>query len=154
MESKSSLNRSIEGASKHYSSLFSLPSLKTVLLALATTCVITGLFTLVVPHSLGLTSALFFGFSLFALTLIADLTLTRLVLRKDPIYTLRRTLTLSLVSWGIWLIFIIIGAVLSSPFGLLLWVKFCLLGYAVVITLRAVVFMCRRLDSPRRCRPP
>jgi putative membrane protein len=141
MESKSSLNRSIEGASKHYSSLFSLPSLKKALLALAATCVIIGLTTIIVPHSRGLADALFFGFLLFALTLIADLALSKLVLKKDPIYTLRRTLTVSLVSWGFWLIFVITGAALSSPFGLLIWVKFYLLGYAVVITLRAVVFM-------------
>jgi hypothetical protein len=81
-----------------------------------------------------------FGISLFALTIAADLIITQLLLRRDQIFSLRRTLVLSLVGWVFWLIFILIGLALTFPFGALIWVKLCLVGYATVVTLRAVVF--------------
>ena len=141
MESKSSLNRSIDDATKHYSSMFSLPSLKTALFAVAVTCFVIGLSTFVASPSQGLTGVLVLGFSLFVLTLIADLIISKLLLRGDPIYSLRRTTVLSLFGWLFWLLFIVIGVALSFPFGLLLCVKLSLLGFAAVITLRAVVFI-------------
>jgi putative membrane protein len=141
MESKSSLNRSIDSAAKHYSSMFSLPSFKKALFAVAVICFVVGFSALVAHPSPGLTGALVLGFSLFVLTLTADLMISKLVLRSDPIYSLRRTLTLSLVGWLFWLFFIVIGVALSFPFGWLLWVKLSLLGFAAVITLRGVVFI-------------
>ena len=141
MESKSSLNRSIDGAAKHYSSMFSLPSFKKALFAVAVICFVIGLSAFVVSPSRGLTGVLVLGFSLFVLTLIADLIISKLLLRDDPIFSLRRTLALSLFGWLFWLFFIVIGVALSFPFGLLLWVKLSLLGFAAVITLRAVVFI-------------
>ena len=141
MESKSSLNRSIDSASKHYSSMFSLPSFKKALLAIAAVCIIVGLSTFFVSSKYGLIGSFAFGVSLFALTIAADLIITQLLLRRDLIYSLRRTLVLSLVGWLFWLIFILIGLALSFPFGSLIWVKLCLVGYAAVITLRAVVFI-------------
>ena len=141
MGSQSQLNRSIDNASKHYSSMFSLPSLKTAILLLAAVCIIAGFSTFFVSSTYGLIGVLVFGISLFALTVVADLIITQSLLRQDPIYSLRRTLTLSLVGWLVWLIFMIIGLLLSFPFGSLIWVKLCLVGYAAVITLRAVVFI-------------
>ncbi len=141
MESKSSLNRSIDGAAKHYSSMFSLPSFKKALFAVAVICFVIGLSTFVASPSQGITGVLVLGFSLFVLTLIADLIISKLLLRGDPIYSLRRTIMLSLFGWLFWLLFIVIGVALSFQFGLVLWVKLSLLGYAAVITLRAVVFI-------------
>jgi putative membrane protein len=63
----------------------------------------------------------------------------KVLLKGDPIFSLRRVVILSLFSWSIWLLFIVIGALLSPSFGFLLWVKFCLLGYATIITLKIVV---------------
>src|SRR5208283_4579305 len=141
MESKSSLNRSIDDATKHYSSMFSLPSFKKALFAVAVLCFVVGLSTFVASPSKGLTGFLVLGFSLFVLTLIADLIISKLLLRGDPIYSLRRTTVLSLIGWLIWLLFIVIGVALSFPFGLVLWIKLSLLGFAAVVTLRAVVFI-------------
>jgi putative membrane protein len=67
--------------------------------------------------------------------------ITQLLLRRDLIFSLRRTLVLSFVGWVFWLIFILIGLVFSFPFGSLIWVKLCFVGYAAVVTLRAVVFI-------------
>jgi len=140
MESQNQLNRSIDSASKHYSSMFSLPSFKKALLAVAAICIIIGFSTFFVTSKNGLIGSFLFGISLFALTIAADLIITQLLLRRDQIFSLRRTLVLSLVGWVFWLIFILIGLALTFPFGALIWVKLCLVGYATVVTLRAVVF--------------
>ena len=100
MESKSSLNRSIDGAAKHYSSMFSLPSFKKALFAVAVLCFVIGLSTLAASLSRGLIDVLVLGLSLFALTLIADLVMSKVLLRNDQIYSLRRTLLLSFVGLG------------------------------------------------------
>jgi putative membrane protein len=141
MESKSSLNRSIDGAAKHYSSMFTLPSFKKSFLAVAVLCFVIGLSTLAAPLSRGLIDGLVLGLSLFALTLLADLVMSKVLLRNDQIYSLRRTLFLSLVGLGVWLVFTVIGVALSFSFGWLLWVKLSLLGYAAIITLRIIVLI-------------
>ena len=141
MESKSQLNRSIDSASKHYSSMFSLPSFKKAILAVAAVCIVAGVSAFFVSSRYGLIGSFAFGVSLFALTIAADLIITQLLLRRDLIFSLRRTLVLSLVGWGFWLVFMLFGLALSFPLGSLIWVKLCLVGYAAVITLRAVVFI-------------
>ena len=141
MESKSSINRSIEGASKHYSSMFPLPSFKKTLVAVALLCVIIGFSTFFVAPTQGLIGVLLLGLSLFILTLTADLLTNKVLLKGDPIFSLRRTLFLSLASFILWLIFIILGIGLSFPFGWSLWVQLSLLGYAAIVTLRIVVLM-------------
>ncbi len=140
MESKSQLNSSIDSASKHYTSMFSLPSLKTAVVAVAALCIIAGLSAFFVSSRDGLLGSFAFGISLLVLTIAADLIITQLLLRRDLIFSLRRTLVLSLVGWVFWLIFILIGLAFSFPFGSLIWVKLCLVGYAAVVTLRTVVF--------------
>jgi putative membrane protein len=109
------------------------------LAAVAVFCVVIGVLTFAVVPSQGLIGALLLVVSLFVVTLTADLVMSKVLLKCDPIFTLRRTLVLSLAGFGFWLVFIILGVGLSLPFGALLWVKFCLLGYAVIITLRIVV---------------
>ena len=139
MESKSTLNKSIDSASKHYSSMFSLPSFKKALAGVAVLSFVIGVFAFVASPSQDLTNALILGLSLFVLTLVADLLMNKVLLRGDPIFSLRRIFVLSLAGFVFWLLFIIIGVGLSFPFGWLLWVKLSLLGYGVIVTLRIVV---------------
>ena len=141
METGSSLNRSMDDAKKHYSSMFYLPSFKRALFAVAILCLLVAFSSYAVVPSRGFMLALVLGISLFVLTLAADLIISRLLLRGDPIYTLRRTTDLSLFSWAFWLVFISIGVALSFSFGWLVWVKLCLLGFAAIVTLRIIVFM-------------
>ena len=142
MATEGSLNHSMNSALKHYSSMFFLPSYKKSLLAIAVICIgIVGLSTFALFSSKGLTSGLALGISLFALTLIADSVVSKVILKVDPIYLLRRTLVLSLFCWLLWLLFIAIGVALGFAFGSLLWIKLCLLGYAAVVTLRGVVLI-------------
>ena len=138
MASENSLNHSMDSATKHYSSMFSLPSYKKALLAVAIICIIAiNLCTVVLFPSF---VSLALGISLFAITYVTTTILSKYLLKKDPIFTARRNLALSAVCWLIWLVFIILGVGLSFWFSLLLWVKLSLLGFAAVVTLRVLVF--------------
>jgi putative membrane protein len=133
------LNKSINNAQKHYSSLFSLPTLKKAVLLLFVICLANGFST--VSFSLSFEEVIQ-GFSMgilfFFLTIACDLFISKILL-DDPIFTSRRTIVLSLFNWFVWFFFIIIGLVFSVFIDYSWWAKFCLLGFSVVLTLRAVV---------------
>jgi len=118
--------------------MFSLPSLKKALLAIGVICV-AGVSVVAFALFPSIMSLLV-GISLFAVTLLADSAVSQLVLNSDPIFTMRRTLVLSLVGWLFWFLLLSLGGGLSLWFGWLVWVKFSLLGYATVLTLRVLVF--------------
>src|SRR5665647_2635265 len=83
MASDSSLNHSMDGATKHYSSMFFLPSYKTVLIGVAALCIIAvNLCTFLLFPSLG---SLALGISLFALVYISDTVVSKILLKTDPI---------------------------------------------------------------------
>ncbi|HLN89914.1 MAG TPA: DUF2070 family protein [Candidatus Binatia bacterium] len=138
MDTDNSLNTSIDSAKKHYSSMFTLPSFKKALLAIALLCVaVVSLSTFALFHSV---NSLILGITLFAVTFLGDSVTNKIILKNDPIFTMRRTLVLSLAGWLFWLLFIAIGVGLSFAFNSLIWVKLCLLGFAAVVTLRFLVF--------------
>jgi putative membrane protein len=126
-------------AKKHYSSLFSLPSYKQSLIYSAAICVAgAGLTTYVMSNSI---ISLVLGVFFFAVTVFADLFISLMVLKDDPIFILRRTSAVSLVGWLIWLVFMTLGTVMGAFFDMVLWVKFVLFGFAAILTLRALVIM-------------
>jgi putative membrane protein len=138
-----SLNHSMNSALKHYSSMFFLPAFQKAVATVAVLCIggVT-LSTFALFFSVDkLVSSLFLGVSVFAAVLSADYVISKIVLGKDPIYVLRRTVALSLFCWLLWMFFIILGVAFGAFFGWLWWVKFCLLGFAAVTTFRAVVFI-------------
>jgi putative membrane protein len=145
MATEDSLNHSLNSALKHYSSMFFLPSSRKAVSAIAGLCIgIVGSSTFALFLSVeGLISSLFFGVSLFATTLIFDYVTSKTVFGNDPIYVLRRTVALSLFCWILWLFFIIPGVILGAVFNLWQWwwINLCLLGFAAVLTFRAVVFI-------------
>jgi putative membrane protein len=135
-----SLNQSINKAQRHYSSLFFLPSFKTAVAAITVLCIATGLSTSIFFSSFNdFAVGLLLGVALLATNLTVDLVLSKTL--RDPIFVLRRTVVLSLFSWGFWFIFIIIGTILGAMFGFLWGVKLCLLGFATLVTLRTVVLI-------------
>jgi len=144
-----SLNHSMNSALKHYSSMFFLPPFQKTVATVAVLCIggvslSTFALTLQLPSlSLadGLLRSLFLGVSVFAAVLFSDYVMSKIVLRKDPIYVLRRTMALSLFCWVLWMFFIVLGVAFGAFFGWLWWVKLCLLGFAAVTTFRAVVFI-------------
>ena len=149
METSDSLNHSMNSALKHYSSMFFLPSFQKAIAAVALICIggvgiSTFFITLHLPGASlvdGLAEGLLLGVSLFAAVLLADYLISKTALRRDPIYVLRRAMALSLFCWILWLFFVILGVIFGAIFGLELWVDFCLLGFAAVVTFRAVVFI-------------
>ncbi|MBT0160250.1 DUF2070 family protein [Candidatus Bathyarchaeota archaeon A05DMB-2] len=142
MTTEISLNHSMNSALKHYSSMFFLPPFKKAVVALAVVCIgVVGLSTLFFSTFEGLLTSLFFGVSLFGVTLLCDVATSKLVLGNDPIYVLRRAVALSLFGWILWTFFIIIGVVCGIAFDLWWWIKLCLLGFAALVAFRAVVFI-------------
>jgi putative membrane protein len=139
MASESSLNHSLDSAKRHYSSMFFLPSFNKALLAVALICIAgVSLSAFAIFHSI---NSLILGTSVFVVTFLMDLVISKIVLKCDPIFSMRRTLVLSLAGWLLWLFFNALGVGLSFVFSSLLWVKLCLLGFAVVVTLRSLVFI-------------
>ena len=101
--------------------MFFLPKYKTALIGVAVICIaaISLCTYLVFPSiiSIGL------GVSLFVGTYITDLIVCKVLFKSDPIFSMRRTTVVSLVGWGIWLVFSALGVGLASLFGWMLWVK-------------------------------
>ncbi|MGW8289492.1 MAG: DUF2070 family protein, partial [Candidatus Bathyarchaeia archaeon] len=143
MATDDSLNHSLNSALKHYSSMFFLPAFQKSVGTLAVLCIGgVWLSTFALFFSFDkLIGALLLGVSVFTAVLSADYIISKLVLRRDPIYILRRTVALSLFCWVLWMFFIILGVAFGAFFGWLWWVKLCLLGFAAVTTFRSVVFI-------------
>lgn len=132
----------MEKAKKRYSSLFRLPSDRKILLGLAFVCVVCGLLPtlLVIPSHAGAVEGLLLGLIVFFAVLVADFIIHTFIINKDAIYNLRRTMAISLFSWGLWLFFILLGIALVALTGLQnWWFRLCLMGFAAVIILRLVV---------------
>jgi putative membrane protein len=138
-----SLNHSMNSALKHYSSMFFLPTFQKAAAAVALICIGgVGLSTSILFFSAtGLLSSLSLGVSLLAAIILADYITSKVVLRRDPIYVLRRAVALSLFCWFIWVLFAILGVILGLFLGILWWVRLCLFGFAAVLTFRAVIFI-------------
>lgn len=145
------LNASINNAQKHYSSMFFLPTYKKALLEIAVICIgLIGLSSWVFyPSVEGLIGTLALGVCLFLVTYIMDI-LTSNFLLKDPIYILRREVALSLFGWVLWAFFIILGVIVGAFYGSIWWVSLCLLGFASIITFRAIVFIATSRTSAIR----
>jgi putative membrane protein len=142
-----SLGQPMDKAVKHYSSLFTLPSYKMVVLILALLCVAGGILSATI---LGLVNALLLGSSLFLINLAVDYTINVTFLRNDPIYDLRRTVALSLFCWGFWLFFITTGVVVAVLIHVLWLFRLWLLGFFAVFILRFVVLNSTSLIGYKR----
>jgi len=141
--SNDSLDKHISNMVKRYSSLFTLPSHKKIVIWLCTLCVLGGLLTifLLSPNYLGLTLGLIFGLAFFFIVSLSDLMIYFSFMRKDPVFNLRRCSALSLFSCLTWFAIIFLGSFISiflkNP---VIWVKLFLLGFSFVLILRLLVF--------------
>jgi len=128
---------------ERYSSLFTLPSHKKIMVWLCALCLLGGLLTIfpLRPNSLGLALGLIFGTFFLSFVSLADLLIVRVFMKSDPIFNLRRCSTLSLFSCLAWFGFIFLGSLISVLFGNpVVWVKLFLLGFSVALILRLLVF--------------
>ncbi len=134
-----SLNQSMNKARRHYSSLFFLPSFKSALAGVAAMCLIAGSLTVLFYPSLeGLAFGFVMGATVFLLDFLVDWVISKKIL-ADPVFVLRRTVVLSFFSWIFWLAIMLVGFGLGLVLGPMWWVKTCLMGFAVLLTLRTVV---------------
>ena len=101
------------------------------------------------PTTQGLINCLALGISLFAITLVVDAVMSK-VLLKDPIFILRRTVAMSLFCWVFWSFFLLIGVVLGIAFDISWWFNLCLLGFGAVLTLRLIVLLATSSAGPVR----
>ncbi|XHH08115.1 MAG: DUF2070 family protein [Candidatus Bathyarchaeia archaeon] len=145
------LSDSMDGALKHYSSMFFLPPYKRAVLTVAAICIgIIGLTTYALfPTTQGLISSLILGLTLFIITITVDAVMSKIIL-KDPIYILRRTVAMSLFCWIFWLFFLILGVLLGLAFDTTWWFKLSLLGFGAVLTLRLIVLIATSSASAAR----
>ncbi|MEM3672638.1 MAG: DUF2070 family protein [Candidatus Bathyarchaeia archaeon] len=151
---KSSSEPPIEKAVKRYSSLFWLPSLRKVIILLGLICVFNGLLSTVALFNQleGVFNGLILGFSLFSISLISDYFTAKILLQRNPIYTFRRTVAVSLFCWFFWLIFIVAGVFCISVFGAQLWlIKLCVFGFYAVLIFRLTVVNATLSAGYTRC---
>jgi putative membrane protein len=137
MPTEGSLNHSMDNAKKHYSSLFTVPSVKKSYLFLFIVCAVGVTLTAYTLTPSIYSAAL--GIGLFTVTILTDLLVSKILLRNDPIFILRRTAATSLTGWLIWLVFLVLGSILNFFFSSILWIKLALIGYGAILTLRFIV---------------
>lgn len=143
MDSTDALNDYINKAVKRYSSLFTLPSYRTLTIWLFTTCLFIGVFVAlpILPSLYGLQLGLVVGAILFILTMLADFAINLSSLKSDAILNLRRFSALSLYSNLFWIVFILLGGfsyIFLNNFAL--WLRLFLLGLCAILILRLLVF--------------
>jgi putative membrane protein len=147
VEAEDSLKQSMDVAVERYSSLFRLPSARKVPLLLLLLCVVGGLLSTAILSSLlkglenGLEEGLLLGLSIFIASLFADYIISALLLKRDAVFDLRRTMALSIFCWVMWFLFLFIGAVISAATSdLRWWMRLSLLGFSATLILRFIVF--------------
>ena len=127
---------------KRYSSLFTLPSHRRIVVLLCGVCELgggSGVF-LLNPSYYGLAVGLIFGTIFFSVTLLSDLVIHHSCMKTDPIFNLRRCSGLSLFSCLTWFSFILLGSLISAVLkSSNVWVKLCLLGFLAALILRLLV---------------
>jgi len=136
------MNDYIGRAVKSYSSLFKLPSHRTLLIGLLATCIFNGVLIARVfqsPQYDWLTLGLVLGGVLFGLTMLSDVLVHYAGLRSDPVFNFRRCSAMSFYSLLAWLFFIFLGAVLNLFYSGV-WFKMLLIGFCVAFSLRLLVF--------------
>lgn len=143
MHPTDALNDYINKAVKRYSSLFTLPSYRTLTSWLFATCIFIGVSVVlpILPSSQGLLLGLGVGVILFLLAMLSDFAINLSRLKSDPILDLRRCSALSLYSNLLWIVFILLGGFsyifLNDP---VLWLRLFLLGLCAIIILRLLIF--------------
>jgi len=141
--SNDSLDRHISNMVKRYSSLFTLPSHKIIVIWLCALCVLGGLLAifLLSPNFFGLTLGLIFGLAFFFIVSLSDIIIYLGFMRKDPVFNLRRCSALSIFSCLTWFGFIFLGSLISAFLeNPVIWVKLFLFGFSFALILRLLVF--------------
>jgi len=136
-----SMNDYIDKAVKRYSSLFTLPSYRVLLMYLFVTCLFNGTLIVLTLQSLSHYSVvlgLALGAILFVLTVASDYAIIFSSRKRDPVFNMRRYSALSLYTLLFWLVFTLVGAIINLLYSGL-WFKFFVIGFCVTLVLRLLV---------------
>ncbi|MFQ6080108.1 MAG: DUF2070 family protein [Candidatus Bathyarchaeia archaeon] len=148
-----SLDEPMSRTVKRYSSLFTLPSHRRIVVLLCGVCVPgggLGVF-LLIPSYYGFAMGLTFGTIFFFITLLSDVMIHHSCMKADPIFNLRRCSGLSLFSCLTWFGFILLGGLISAVLkSSNVWVKLFLLGFLAALILRLLVLSTTSFASPGR----
>ncbi len=143
MHPTDALNDYINKAVKRYSSLFTLPSYRTLTSWLLTTYLSIGVFVAlpILPSFQGLLQGLVVGVILFLLAMLSDFAVYISSLKSDPVFDLRRCSALSLYSSLLWVVFVLLGGFSYIFFNdFVLSLRLSLLGLCAILILRLLVF--------------
>ncbi len=139
----SKLDRSINMLVKQYSSLFTLPTLRTILLYMFTLVMFSSIIScLTLKFSMsslpvGIGAAILF----FSIIVLVDFLVSKTFMKNDVVFNFRRCSALSLSSNLVWAFFIFIGCMLTFSFNSeIMWIKLVLLGFCASLILRLIVF--------------
>ncbi len=142
LTASNNMDQSIQSATKHYSSLFTLPSYRKLLLFTFLSCMVCGTFVVALPSFFsisGIVLGVQFSILLFIFSSASDIIVRQTLMKLDPIYTLRRCTGLSLFSNLLWLGFLLFGSILTLYFlSWSFWSYSLLIGFAAVIILRTI----------------
>lgn len=139
---KNSMDKYIDRTVKRYSALFKLPSRRTLLIELLTTCLLSGILiatTFKFSPFYWFTLGLALGTTLFVLTIASDALIQFGSMKTDPVFNLRRCSALSLYSLLIWVGLVLVGVVISRLLYTDVWFRFFILGFCVASALRLLV---------------
>ena len=139
-----SLNHSINLLVKHYSSLFTLPTLERIMLYTLTLIMFDSVVSCLV-FELSISSILLgigIAITFFLIILFTDLFISKTFMKNDVIFNFRRCLALSFFSNLVWSIPILIGSLFTAFFNSeTVWIKLFLLGFCAALILRLIVFL-------------
>jgi len=143
LASSKSLDKYIDKLVERYSSLFTLPSGRMIILLFLGACLLGGTLT-ILPLSFsvnGLVVGLLFGLAIFFINMFSDLLTVFGFMKGDPIFTLKRCSGLSLFSSLTWFAITFLGSALSTVLeDSNIWIKGFLLGFCAALILRLLVF--------------
>jgi len=131
-----------EKLARRYTSLFTLPSHRNIIVFLCIEGIATGVVTELPydPSLYGLAVGLLLGILLFSATRFGNYLTAHIFLREDIVFTYRRCTFLSLASNLFLLVFGFIASLTSSSFSNMdLWLKVASIGVFAALTLRFLV---------------
>ena len=137
-------SESVSRVAGRYSSLFTLPSLKSIALGFFASCIIGGVLAVLPlnPTSEGLLLGLLCGVLLLVSSLVVEYVGVGILMRGDPVFDFRRRLFLSLVSSSVFLVFIAAASLLAAlNFDADMWFRFASLGLSASLSLRLLVLL-------------
>jgi len=151
---KESVQKDIDKAIKRYSSLFTMPSFRSISIILLLICLFAGLITPL--HSMFTLEKIFnrilLGLTYYVVVMAWNTLLKEALYKREPLLTLRRLSALSIFSVGVWTLFLLLGVsltyLLKSDH---LWMKILFIGVTAASILNILTLIVLSLNEEKKC---